>query len=184
MKKENHGYSKNKILRQKLRLILIIKKEISHVNQNESTSNLDKFTALEKLGTLLEKGILTKKEFENEKNTILGSNEGKIELEEGTQSLKNENLELIISINLEIEKTRKGFFVEFNSNLANLLQSNIKDDVEARAIINEYSEHYKTGLIKELIGLTSSYDEIKEYLKPFIDFGIVSNKYPHDFTSY
>ena len=50
----------------------------------------------------------------------------------------------------------------------------------AEDLLLYYKTHFNKDLLNELKSLTTSYEGIKDYLRPFIELGIVKEEYPHD----
>jgi hypothetical protein len=60
--------------------------------------------------------------------------------------------------------------------IINFLVSSRKDAID---LIDSYRKKYDKNITSELEGLTSSYNEKLEYLKKFVDYGLVEEEYPH-----
>lgn len=144
-----------------------------------STSH--KYENLEKLGGLLEKGIISKEEFEKEKNNILSnniSNTKTVEKLENKKSNSNE-LEIFRKINKEIDKAKSSFFGSFNQELLDILEKEYFDKAQTLSMLKKYEEQYNEDLVEKIKSTSSNYSTIKNYLSSFIDMGIIEPEYPH-----
>jgi len=67
----------------------------------------------------------------------------------------------------------------YKESIIHLISENCDDKSDCLFLMKEYRNRYKCALIDELKSLSHSYDSIKSYLRPFIDFEVVSKTYPH-----
>jgi hypothetical protein len=139
-------------------------------------SSTTKYESLEKLGTLLEKGIITKEEFEAEKKTILSDNSTNKKQENPITHDQATKYEILHD---EIKKTKSGVTGGLNKKITDTLESICIDEKQTIDLLDNYQRLYKKDLTKSLCDLSSSYDTIKAYVTPLIAQGVVETKYPH-----
>lgn len=148
---------------------------------------MDKILMIEKLGLLLEKGILTKEEFTEEKRKVLSS-KGKSTLQKKSHIqvklknhiLVNQDKELTLKIRSNIDKIRKKFIKTYDEDLSKLIEEifSEKDKDEINQYLSCYNEQYSEDLIEQIKNLTSSYDQMNKYLSPLIEKRIIEEKHP------
>ncbi|MEO8762184.1 MAG: SHOCT domain-containing protein [Bacteroidia bacterium] len=153
-------------------------------------SSLAKYESLEKLGNLLEKGIITKEEFDIEKKNILSENTGSIKQENKVPDKAEEiyqdktvdpvSTSICEKIQVEIKKAKAPFSLGLNDKLVELLRDICVNETNTINLLDNYQKLYGNDLITTISGLSSSYDGIKYYLGPIIDKGVIDSKYPHD----
>jgi len=139
-------------------------------NQNIQTSN-GRYEQLEKIANLKERGVLTEAEFIAEKEKILA-----------TSNINTTELQLTAVYRLyKLIKDNKSKIIDSNITIIRTELSEICVDREkSLQLIIDYEKTFHKNLIKSLIELSTNYNSIKETLKPFIEFGIVNAKYPHE----
>ncbi len=143
--------------------------------------NTDKYIQLEKLGLLLEKDIISKVEFDEEKKKILSPDEDTIKSEdEESSSLNSNEIEKFTKINNEIEKTKNNLWSKKNDQLLQILQNEFTNKEKAQYILNKYEKHFNTDLIEKLKNISTNFNTIEKYLTPFIELDIVEPHYPHE----
>lgn len=64
-------------------------------------------------------------------------------------------------------------------NILDILESVCTSNETCLKLIDAYFLEYRLDLIDDLIGLSKSYDKIKEFLSVFIRFKVVEEDYPH-----
>jgi hypothetical protein len=143
---------------------------------------IEKLEVLEKLGNLLEKGVLTKEEFAAEKKAImLGSTHstGNVEAQKEAE-IKKSMMDLTTKVNSMITKTASFTYIGFNDELLSALKIGISDKKSAVIFLSEYEKQYSLDVIAQLKGLSTSYSTISHYVEPFIELGVVEKEYPHN----
>ena len=87
---------------------------------------------------------------------------------------------MLIKLHDLIEKQKNSLFRRKNKDsIISLLNVLIPSRQDAIEIIDIYRGKYSKNVTSELEGLTSSYDLKMEYLKKFVDYGLVEEEYPH-----
>lgn len=87
----------------------------------------------------------------------------------------------IIQLNQLIQTDKKSIFGSSNSSeIRKLIDELCTEKEKAEYLLTVYRQMFTIDLIEELKKLTSSYSDIKENCKRFIELGIVSKEYPHD----
>lgn len=81
------------------------------------------------------------------------------------------------------KQTNRTFGSDNKNEILALLSNFIVSKEIANITLEKYSDIFKSDLISELKELSSSYSVIKTYVAPFIDYGVVSNEYPHELIS-
>jgi hypothetical protein len=142
-----------------------------------------KYDNLEKIGNLLEKGLITNEEFEIEKKKILSDNivfeqRGDHEL----PTVDSEIHEVVTTLKELIDKEKHtGLFGKsYRKEIMDFLSKSCSTKERSILIIEGYYLIYNADLIKDLISLSTMYFSIKELLTVFIDFGIVDENFPHE----
>lgn len=148
--------------------------EVIAVNKVSSRNSMDlKYERLEKLGSLKEKGVLTEEEFLKEKEKILSTNT------DNSASIPAE----LNNLYLSIKKAKKSRLNADKEAVLHYMRQQCTDKSSTIDLIKEYRNSYKEDIVESLKNLSNSYSVIKEYLKPFIEYGIVSREYPHYYIS-
>lgn len=175
-------------------LELLEKRIENQVDENILLPNDLKYENLEKIGRLLEKGILTKEEFEIEKHLILkGEKKAEISLDFGNKiekkitkqpntEIKNVNYfndDFFDELKIEIDSCTSFYSSKIDNSLINFLNENLKSKQEAKDLLVEYKKRFNVDLIEKLQSLTNSYRGKEKVLTIFIEFGIVDKSYPH-----
>jgi hypothetical protein len=158
----------------------LIKKRMS-VNEPSVETNFsnNKLENLERLGNLLEKGVITKDEFEIEKKKIL--------LEDcviGTSQKKGKVNEEYLNLSLEklyneIEKSKNSLWSGFNYEITSIIEELCDTEERTKEILLKFHNLYEEDLIEKLKGISSQFDSIKKYLAVFIEFGFIEKEFPH-----
>jgi len=87
---------------------------------------------------------------------------------------------MLIKLHDHIEKQKNSLFRrKYKDSIILLMNVLIPSRQDAIEIIDLYRRKYNKNITSELEGLTSSYDLKREYLKKFIDYGLVEEEYPH-----
>ena len=134
--------------------------------EEEQSSNNNKYEDLERISNLLEKGHITKDEFDVEKQKIMSQSSIKDEVSANDME----------KINVIIKEERKSLFGGRNFHLIELLEKCCVTKETAIDSLNLYKKLYGIELTEDVASTTKSLDLIKTYLKPFIDKGASSNQ--------
>lgn len=79
-----------------------------------------------------------------------------------------------------IEKQKSSLFRrKYRDNTISVLNVLIPSRKDAIEVIKTYRSKFSKNITSELEGLTSSYNLKMEYLKKFVDYGLVEEEYPH-----
>ncbi|MCC5931055.1 MAG: SHOCT domain-containing protein [Cyclobacteriaceae bacterium] len=159
--------------------ILIKKSEnISQMNIDYNSSST--LESINKLGKLLDKGYITKEEFEIEKRKLLSTKSNlniyKVD-DKAIEFQLNRSIELLY---IEIEKSTKNVWRVFNNRIVIILTELCDTEEKTEFVILKFYNLYKEDLIEKLKGISSQFDDIQKYLSVFIKFGFVEDKYPHN----
>jgi hypothetical protein len=149
---------------------------------------IEKLEVLEKLGNLLEKGVLTKEEFAAEKKAIMLRSTHSASNIEATSNVEDQKeaeikkamLDLITTVNSMITETKDFTYTGFNDELLSALKIGISDKKSGVIFLSEYEKQYSLDVIAQLKGLATSSRTITHYVQPFIDMGVVENEFPHN----
>ena len=156
-----------------------IRKE-SDISFNTVTSSSERYASLEKLGTLLEKGFISKDEFEDEKQKILSDNHVRNNTEP-TKDSDDFNEEIVTLKKIIDQEKNKGMFDKsIKPDIIDHLKNCCDTKDKGMMVIKSYNKKYDSDLIEDLKKLSTSYDGIKELVCVFIDLEIVNEKFPHE----
>ena len=151
---------------------------------SEAKDNLisNKYENLEKLGNLLEKGVLSKEEFEKEKKMVLSDLDTNFKSgkEQEPDMVRFNEVEVFNRINEEITKAKGNLWGAFNEELIVVLEKNFTEKHQANFMLKRYEEQFQVDLIERLKTVSNSFSSIEKYLKPFIVLEIVHSKDPHN----
>ena len=142
----------------------------------------NKYENLEKLGNLLEKGVLSKEEFEKEKKMVLSDLDANFKSgkEQQPDMVRFNEVEVFNRINEEITKAKGNLWGAFNEELIVVLEKNFTEKHQANFMLKRYEEQFQVDLIERLKTVSNSFSSIEKYLKPFIVLEIVHSKDPHN----
>ena len=142
----------------------------------------NKYENLEKLGNLLEKGVLSKEEFEKEKKMVLSDLDTNFKSgkEQQPDMVRFNEVEVFNRINEEITKAKGNLWGAFNEELIVVLEKNFTEKHQANFMLKRYEEQFQVDLIERLKTVSNSFSSIEKYLKPFIVLEIVHSKDPHN----
>jgi len=177
------GDSENKII-EKVKKEEKIRADVRNEDSEKDgiiLSTSSKYEDLEKLGGLLEKGIISKEEFEVEKKNILSKNiyNAKIKDKVENEEVNSDEIEIFRIINEEINKVTGKLFGSFNYELLNILEEKCNDKIQTLEMLRKYEKLHNENLIEKVKNISSNYNTIKKYLSPFIRTEIVDSQYPH-----
>lgn len=80
---------------------------------------------------------------------------------------------------MQVKSGNLIFSNTLKESIVSILNEICEDNSACYFLIKEYKHRYKSDLVEDLKDLSNSYETIKHYLKPFIDFGLVSKDFPH-----
>ena len=149
---------------------------------------IEKLEVLEKLGNLLEKGVLTKEEFAKEKKAIMQQSTHSDSNIAATSNvvdhkeaeIKKSMMDLAKRVNSMIIETKDFTYTGFNDELLSALKIGISDKKSGVIFLSEYEKQYSLDVIAQLKGLSTSYRTITHYVQPFIDMGVIENEFPYN----
>lgn len=140
---------------------------------DKKISSSDRIERLSQLSNLLEKGLITREEFENEKKALFVPETIEIPLKEiDKQCLKE--------IDTALNETKKAWFAMYDEKIIEVLRKYCTSEDKSLAILAQYEKEFGEDLVKRIMKLSSSYDTIERFLSPFIEQKILSAKYPHE----
>lgn len=158
---------------------VIIQNEVLREFDNEKVqnekSNLEKYESLEKLGSLLEKMIITKEEFEEEKRLILGGNVNSNNSEDSIDEYKA----ALLKLKMEINSSNSGVISGPNENIPSMITTICPSKEDALKLLVDYRREFREDLIVSLSGISNQFTHIKHYLSPFIELNILEPNHPH-----
>ena len=150
-------------------------------DENQGIKFIEKYESLEKLGGLLEKGLITKEEFDKEKQKLMDIEDVHTinkRSKERTEVSEKEK-EIFKKINSEISKEKSSFFSKINEEIPALIEQHYPDRDSLIVLMEKYRNYYKEDLIESLKSTSNDYETIKKHLGPFIHYKIVDSKFPH-----
>jgi hypothetical protein len=84
---------------------------------------------------------------------------------------------------LIIQQKSNPLSLGVDNDIKQLLIKLVENERTARSIIKDYLKIFKSDIIEDLKSLSNSYDNIKNYLSPFIELNIVNGAFPHNYIS-
>ena len=115
---------------------------------------------------------------------VLEPSEDKTEPTVGKKAIEDLSPEYLANLNKlsELMKQEKERFMgkSLKGEIIDKLNDLIKSKEDGERLLSDYRTVFGNDLTNALIDLTSNYDAMKEYLKPFIVFEIVEAQFPHE----
>jgi hypothetical protein len=132
------------------------------------------------IALLKNKGYFTDTIVDQNFTVIAPNNSKKPEL--SIEERENETYKsLVIKLNSLIKSDKNSFLGANNgSEIIQLLNDLCTTKDTAIHLLKTYHQLYRKDLIDDLKSLSSSYDKIKDFCKVFIDYGIISGRFPHE----
>ena len=92
----------------------------------------------------------------------------------------NYDKEALIRIDEEIDIAKKSRGNDYSGDLFLILENKCINKEAALDLINNYKLAFNKDLIKRLENIPNLYSQIKKFIAPFIDVGLVEAEYPHE----
>ena len=128
--------------------------------------------------------LYTNRDLFNLPAAVIKPSEHKTEPPTSSETIQNLTPEYIASLVKlsELIKKESGRFIgkSLKAEIIGILNDTIKSKEDGKMLLASYRAEIGKSLTDDLMGLTSNYLSMKEYLKPLITFGIVEVEYPHD----